>query len=93
MKIKKQEKIPDFIRPFLWSYDVSKMNTKDNKERIVLNVLNYGSRGATDWLFSVYDKNEIKNVIENSLLGDWDKKSLNFWSFIYDIKPKKRARF
>ena len=84
--------IPKYIQPFLWSYDTKKMDLKKDKKRIIINVLNLGTQKATDWLFCVYSKREIKNVFKSSLIGEWNKKSLNFWSLIFDVEPQK-SRF
>ena len=78
--------IPDFVRPFLWSYDVSKLDIEKDKKRVITNVLNHGTKEATDWLFSIFSKKDITEVIENPLPGEWNKKSLNFWSFILDVE-------
>jgi hypothetical protein len=84
--------IPDFIKTFLWSYDISKIDLQKDKKRIITNVLNYGTKEATDWLFSVYSKEDITETIENPFVGEWNKKSLHFWSFIFDIKAGDTTR-
>jgi len=78
--------IPSFIKPFLWSYDFSKIDLEKDKKRIITNVLNYGTKKATDWLFYVYNQDDIKETIENPFSGEWNKKSLHFWSFVFNIK-------
>ena len=77
------------FKPFLWSFDISKMDIKKNKKRIITNVLNLGTKEATDLLFNVYNKNEIKAQVENPMPGEWNNKSLNYWSIIFDVNPKK----
>ena len=84
--------IPSYIRPFLWSYDIEKMDLARNKKRIITNILNLGTVKATDWLFGIYDKKDIKEAITNPLPGEWNKKSLNFWSLILDVKPGQTNR-
>ena len=84
--------IPDFVKPFLWSYDLSKIDLQKNKKRIITNVLNLGSKEATDWLFSTYNKNDIADTIENPFSGEWNKKSLHFWSFIFGVKAGNTVR-
>lgn len=71
--------IPSFVKPFLWSYDTSRIDLDIDKKRIVINVLNLGTKKATDWLFQEYGKSEIKNILRSSKAGEWNKKSLNFW--------------
>ncbi len=87
------KQIPNFLQPFLWSYDLSQIDTKKHKNIIIKNILDFGDKEATDWLLGEYSKSEIIFVIENSISSDWSKKSLNFWSIIFDINPKKEARF
>lgn len=89
------KKIPNFIKPFLWSYDVSKLDSEENKDRIITNILNYGDSRAVDWLFNTYSKETIKEFIKNPLPGEWNDKSLNYWALIADVEPniKKRSDY
>ncbi len=84
--------IPSFVHPFLWSYDVEKLDLSRNKKRIITNVLNLGTTRATDWLFEVYDKETIKKMVENPMPGEWSKKSLNFWGTVLGVEPNKTMR-
>ncbi len=85
----KETKALEKFKPFLWSYDISKIDLKRNKKRIITNVLNQGTKEATDVLFQVYSKDEIKEVITNPLPGEWSDKSLNYWSLLLNIDPPK----
>ena len=58
-----------------------------DKKRIITNVLNLGTVKATKWLFEIYNKEEIKDVIIDPLPGEWNEKSLNFWGLVLDVKP------
>jgi hypothetical protein len=84
--------IPKYIYPFLWSYDVDKMDLARNKKRIITNILNLGSSKATDWLFKVYSKADIKNTIINPMPGEWNKKSLHFWGMVFGVEAKNTKR-
>ena len=87
-----KKQIMDFWKPFLWSYDVDKMDIEKDKERIITNVLNSGTHEATKLLFKVYPVKEVSKVLKNPLPGEWNKKSLNFWSLMLRIKPNVHAR-
>ncbi len=87
----KQEILKKF-KPFLWSYDLEKMDIERDKRRIISNVLNLGTKEATDLLFEIYDENDIKEAVENPKPGEWSKKSLNYWSIIFDLKTKHVLR-
>jgi hypothetical protein len=84
--------IPNYIKSFLWSYDFTKIDLEKDKKRIITNILNYGTKEATDWLFSVYNKDSIKETIEKPFSGEWNKKSLYFWSFVFNIKAGDTLR-
>lgn len=84
--------IPSFVQPFLWSYDIDKLDLERNKKRIITNVLNLGTVPATKWLFEVYDRKDIKETVANPLPGEWSRKSLNFWELVLNVKPVQIRR-
>ncbi len=81
--------IPAKIKPFLWSYDTNKIDFEKNKNRIIANILNLGTKEALIWLFKKYSKKEIKNTLKSSYVFDLSPKSLNYWSLIFNIDKKK----
>ncbi len=88
--------LPKSIKPFLWSYDFDKVNPKKDKKRIILNILNIGTKRATDWLFNYYSKSEIKEIIINyGAKGELSDKSLNYWILVLNIDKNKivKSRF
>ena len=89
MSKKKTKNIPQFLRPFLWSYDLSRLDMEKHKNIIIKNILDFGTVQATDWLKENYSKDEIKKAIALSIQSDWSKKSINLWSFVYNVQPKK----
>ena len=82
--------LPKEVRPFLWSSDLRKVDLQRHRNRIILNVLNIGSRQATDWLFSFYSKQVIREVVINyGAKGELSPKSLNYWTLVLDITKNK----
>jgi len=79
--------IPSFLQPFLWSYDIEKIDLSRDKKRIITNILNLGTAQATKWLFETYSTEDIKEALINPLPGEWNKKSLNFWGLVLNTKP------
>jgi hypothetical protein len=77
-------KIPNFLRPFLWSYDLKKLDLEKNKEKIIFNILNFGNKKATDWLFKVYSKKEIIQIFKKIKPRLWQRRSYNFWKIIFE---------
>lgn len=83
--------IPDFVAPFLWSYDVASLDLERDKKRIITNILNLGTRKATDWLFSVYQKEDIADCVARPMPGEWNKKSIALWSLLLDVTPQNAS--
>jgi len=83
--------LPKFLEPFLPSYDISKMNLRDryDKKLIIEAILNQGTMKEIKWLFKTYSLREIKNVLRNPHRGCWDRRVLNYWTKIFDIKLPK----
>ena len=88
-----EKQIPTYVHSALWSYDVDRMQLQRDKNTIITNVLNYGTKPATDWLFGVYSKADISDIVKSPRPGIWDKKSLNYWSIVLDVVPELRTRF
>ncbi len=85
--------LPASVRATLWSYDTDKLNTERDKSRIILQTLNHGSIEAVAWLQATYSKQDLIDVVRHSSVGEWTKKSLNYWSLILDTKPTRVGRF
>jgi hypothetical protein len=82
--------LPKDVIASLWSYDIDKIDPEKHKKIIISQTLNWGSEKAVDWLFDYYSKEEVIKIAESIPVGQWDKKSLNFWSLILGIRPKER---
>ena len=61
-----------------------------DKQIIIKNILDLGTREATEWLKNVYLEEEIREVIKKSIRTAWSKKSINYWSLIYEVEPKEK---
>lgn len=85
--------LPQAVVATLWSYDTTKMDIEKDKERIITNVLNYGTDEANQWLFQTYSRVAIEKVAKHPRPGEWNKKSLNFWSVVFNSTPEITTRF
>ncbi|PJE68788.1 hypothetical protein COU96_02970 [Candidatus Shapirobacteria bacterium CG10_big_fil_rev_8_21_14_0_10_38_14] len=80
--------LPNFLQPYLASYDLSKLN-KDNssvRKEVITQVLNSGDDKAIRWLFGTYSQKTIKNILHKPKRGAWFKDSLSYWQRILGIK-------
>ena len=82
--------IPDFLRLYLWSYDIKTLDLEKHKRTIIFQILNFGSKRATDWLFSTYSKEEIAEAVNSIPQTQWNKKSLGLWSVVLGINPREQ---
>lgn len=87
--MRESKKIPSKLQAVLWSYNIEKMDLKEDKKVIITQVLNYGDWEDLKWLFKVYSEKEIKEVVKNPRRGVWFEKVLNFWTTLFNIRIKK----
>ena len=85
--------LPASVRAALWSYDPERLDTELHAERIITNVLNIGTHEALLWLFNTYARERIAAVVAHPRPGEWNKRSLNYWTLVFDVKPVMRERF
>jgi hypothetical protein len=57
------EKLPDYFKPILWSYDLDKLNLEKNKKTVIVSVINYGDLKHWRWLKENYGKKAVCEVL------------------------------
>lgn len=83
--------LPKSVKSVLWSYDTDKIDLQLHKKIIVSSVLNMGNYEATNWLFEHYDLGQITEIAQSLPTGQWDTKSLNYWSLLLGISPQLKS--
>jgi hypothetical protein len=88
-------KLPQAVKACLWSYDTDKMSLSSPQDRlrIILNILNRGTKEAVEWLWKNFSEKDIAEAIRSSIASEWNRKSLSFWSHIYSTMPARKKRF
>jgi len=71
--------LPQCIKSVLWSYDTDKIDLNKHRQLIISQVLNFGTKEATDWLFRKYSKKDIVSELVNPRRGVWYPQILNYW--------------
>lgn len=84
---------PDAVKATLWSYDLDRLDLQAHKAQIITQVLNYGTADAVAWLFATYPHEEIVKMVEWPRPGEWNRKSLNYWSIVFGVRPVSSKRF
>lgn len=80
----------------MWSYNIEEIDLNRDSRRIILNILNLGTKAATDWLFLNYSKDQIKKTVEEfGAKGELSPKSLNYWQVVLGIGDSRllKTRF
>ncbi len=85
--------LPPPVKAVLWWLDTDQLDLDTHKERIITSVLNLGTHEALVWLFSTYPREVIAEVVAHPRPGEWNKKSLNYWSLVFGIQPIQASRF
>lgn len=86
-----KNKLPKSVENVLWSYDISRIDVHKDIKLIITQVLNFGTKEATDWLFKKYTTGDIRKTAQQIPLGQWEKKSLALWSYYLGIKPISKS--
>ena len=69
-------KVPKEFQSALWSYDVSKLDSKRDANLIITQVLNYGNEKAKRWVSENYSDGKIKEVLNHPQRGVWNRNVL-----------------
>lgn len=72
-----KQSLPVFITQYFWGDDLSQLDITTNKAYIIQVLLERGNQKSIHWLFSMFGKDTIKNLLPNIKLS---RKSFNFWN-------------
>ena len=67
-----------FRQSLFWDTNPAKIDPQKNAQYIIERILDYGDDAEVRWLWNYYDKNLIKQVVENSRC--LRPRTKNFWS-------------
>ena len=84
--------IPACAHLALWSYDIARLDMIRDRAIIIKNVLDFGTKEATDWVRQIYTAEDIREVIIHTPRSSWDKKSLALWTLLYSVEPARAIR-
>lgn len=85
--------LPPPVKAVLWWLDTTQLDLEQHKVRIITSVLNLGTHEAVVWLFNTYQRGVIAEVVAHPRPGEWNRKSLNYWSLVFGVEPKMPTRF
>lgn len=79
-------KLPDNLKPILWSYDLDKLNLEKNKKTIIINVINYGNLEHWQWLKENYGKEVVREVLAKTRASEIRPGARRLASIIFDVE-------
>lgn len=92
MNTGKINKLPESLRPLLWGLQWDKLNLEDDKEDVIVNVVNGGRMADWKWLLSVYGKEVIRRVLQRRLLNEFYPESRNLAKIFFGANSFRHAR-
>jgi len=87
----KKSKLPEFLRPYFWSYKFSSLDPLKHKKLIVLQLLNYGRLKEWRWLKNTYGEKEIKKIIKETPASEFNSRTLKLILLLFKAKKPKYA--
>lgn len=72
--------IEEKIKKYFWDVDFKSLNPDENKKYILERILEMGDENAVNWMFKIYSKKDILEIIKNN--RKISLKSSNFWNFV-----------
>ena len=83
---------PSILAPFLWSYNLEKLDLDRNKGIIVRQVIKYGDLAHWRWLIDQYGREEVRRIVEQIPETDLRPSLKNLLKIIFGIKHFLHAR-
>jgi len=87
-----RKKLPNSFKPLLWSFKWDAIDIEEDKEDIIVNVINEGTLDHWRWVIKIYGKDEIKRVLMSRLSSEFHPESRNLAEVIFGIPYFRRAR-
>jgi hypothetical protein len=100
MQLKKNTKLPEYLRSYFWDVNFDLLNFKKSKTFILKRVLDRGNTKALGWMRQNYTNQEIEKLLLTT--RDISPKTANFWALFLGIdkrnvvclqKPYSRIQF
>ena len=88
-KTKQKLRLPEFFLPLLWAYDFSFIDLERDRQRIIINIINYGQWKHWQWIVNYYGEKSIKQFIENTPISEFRSRALKLVSILLGIKNLK----
>ncbi|KKT74738.1 MAG: hypothetical protein UW71_C0015G0012 [Parcubacteria group bacterium GW2011_GWB1_44_7] len=76
----------------MWGLKWDELNINDDKEDIILGVINGGTIRDWQWLRTTYGKDTVRRVLENRLSSEIYPESRNLAELFFSVNSFRHAR-
>lgn len=83
---------PATFRPFLWWTKWENIDIEEDKEDIIVSIINEGNLDQWRWLINTYGKDTIANILKKRLESEFHPESRNLAKTIFPIIEFRHAR-
>lgn len=84
--------LPPSLRPLVWGLKWSELNINDDKEDIILGVVNGGTIQDWKWLRLTYGEDTVRRVLESRLSSEIYPESKNLAKIFFSVNSFRHAR-
>jgi len=63
-------KLPDYFKPLLWSYDFDRVNSEKSKKTVIVNAINYGDLKHWRWIKRNYGERTVHEVLVKTMKSE-----------------------
>ncbi len=91
-KAERWQKIPRTLRPLLWWLRWRDLDAMEDKEDVILAVINDGTLAEWRWLIGMYGKETVRAVLEKRLETEFHSESRNLAKAIFGLSRFRHAR-
>ncbi len=92
MPKKKTTKLPKSFEYLMWSYKFNLVDPEEDKDRIIINTINYGQWEHLKWVVNYFGKARLRRIIENIPVSEFrNEAGLELVRLLLNIKKMKYA--
>jgi len=91
-KINQLPALPESFKPLLWSLRWSDLDTWEDREDVILSILNEGTLEQWRWIKEVYGDEEIRRVLNKHMISEFHPESRRLVELIFNAHITRNAR-
>lgn len=87
-----KKQLPTAFRPLLWSLRWKDIDVEEDKEDIIVNIINEGTLAQWRWIIKTYSKETIRAILEKRLETEFHPESGNLAKAVFSLSHFRHAR-